>query len=187
MLQLIKEASLQHGVRVRILVDIDDIMSKMVVQQDLKQKEGEGEGEEALQKISVQHLSKPQQTKITILVVDKAYCMTIEMRDATATSSNVRYLLPSAKSFFILSIRAIARSILVLYECYEALKKKWQYDVSSETDWLEYEEKEGLKCEHSWQETSIYKLGKFHFCIKCHRFVSEKFMKYYNKRRRASK
>ena len=81
MLQLIKKASLEHGVRVRILIDIDDIISKkLMMQEDLKQKE------EALQKISVQHLSKPQQTKITILVVDKAYCMTIEMKDTTAAS-----------------------------------------------------------------------------------------------------
>src|SRR5919197_2012953 len=57
MLQLIKEASLHHGVRVRILVDIDDIISKMVTQQHLKQKEEQ----EVLQKISIQHLSKPQQ------------------------------------------------------------------------------------------------------------------------------
>jgi hypothetical protein len=71
---------------VRILVDIDDIISKMVVQQDLKQTEEGEEQHGMLQKISIQHLSKPQQTKITILVVDKAYCMTIEMRDITATS-----------------------------------------------------------------------------------------------------
>jgi hypothetical protein len=67
---------------------------------------------------------------------------------------------------------------------YEALEKKWYYDVSSETDWLEYKEKEGVKCEHSWQETSIYKLGKFYLCIKCQGFVSEKFMKYYKKRKK---
>jgi hypothetical protein len=77
MLQLIKKASLDQGVRVRILIDIDDIISKkLMMQEDSKQRE----------KISVEHLSKPQQTKITILVVDKAYCMTIEMRDTTATS-----------------------------------------------------------------------------------------------------
>ena len=40
----------------RILVDIDDIISKMVTQQDSKQKEEQ----EVLQKISIQHLSKPQ-------------------------------------------------------------------------------------------------------------------------------
>jgi hypothetical protein len=67
---------------------------------------------------------------------------------------------------------------------YEALEKKWQYDVRSETHWLGYEEKEGLKRQHSWREASIYKLGKFYFCIKCHIFVSEKFMKYYKKRKK---
>src|SRR5919199_5757752 len=39
MLQLIKKASLDHGVRVRILIDIDDIISKKLMMQELKQKE----------------------------------------------------------------------------------------------------------------------------------------------------
>jgi two-component system, OmpR family, sensor histidine kinase VicK len=75
MSQIIKEAALQHGVTVRILADIDDIISK-ISRQNLREKE--------VQSISIQHLSRPQQTKITILIVDKAYCMTIEMKDPSA-------------------------------------------------------------------------------------------------------
>jgi hypothetical protein len=60
---------------------------------------------------------------------------------------------------------------------YEALEKKWKYDVSSETDLLEYKEREGLiKCAHRWEETPIYKLGKFHFCRKCYNFISDNAM-----------
>jgi hypothetical protein len=61
---------------------------------------------------------------------------------------------------------------------YEALEKKWEYDVSSETDWLEHNEREGsIKCTHKWEETSIYKLGKFHFCTRCYDFISDNSMK----------
>jgi len=75
MSQIIKEAALQHGVTVRILADIDDVIGK-ISRQNLREKE--------VQSISIQHLSRPQQTKITILIVDKAYCMTIEMKDPSA-------------------------------------------------------------------------------------------------------
>ncbi|HET7283282.1 MAG TPA: hypothetical protein VFI70_01230 [Nitrososphaeraceae archaeon] len=75
LLQVIKEAALKHGVTVRILADIDDLIGK-TARQNLREKE--------VQSISIQHLSRPQQTKITILIVDKAYCMTIEMKDPSA-------------------------------------------------------------------------------------------------------
>jgi hypothetical protein len=121
MLQLIKEASLHHGVRVRILVDIDDIISKMVVQQDLKQKEEGEEQHGMLQKISVQHLSKPQQTKITILVVDKAYCMTIEMKDTTATSFDdaIGLATYSNSESTVLSYISIFESLWIQSEIYQ--------------------------------------------------------------------
>lgn len=75
MLQVIKEEALKHGVTVRILADIDDLIGN-IARQNLREKE--------VQSISIQHLSRPQQTKITILIVDKAYCMTIEMKDPSA-------------------------------------------------------------------------------------------------------
>jgi hypothetical protein len=60
---------------------------------------------------------------------------------------------------------------------YQALEKKWEYDAIYETDWLEYKEREGLvKCSHRWEETSIYKQGKFHFCRKCYSFISDRSM-----------
>jgi hypothetical protein len=60
---------------------------------------------------------------------------------------------------------------------YQALEKKWNYDAIYETDWLEHKEREGLiKCAHRWEETSIYKLGKFHFCRKCYSFISDNAM-----------
>ena len=71
MLNLLKNAS-EHNVKIRILVDAKDSVNKMV--QNLKEE----------QRIKVQHHSRTGQTKITILVVDEAYCLTIEMRDSSA-------------------------------------------------------------------------------------------------------
>ena len=52
MSQIIKDAALQHGVTVRILADIDDVIGK-ISRQNLREKE--------VQSISIQHLSRPQQ------------------------------------------------------------------------------------------------------------------------------
>jgi hypothetical protein len=62
---------------------------------------------------------------------------------------------------------------------YDALEKKWKSEVGLKTNLVEYREREeGLKCDHKWEETSIYKLGKYYFCAKCHEFVDNNFMKY---------
>ena len=66
-----KEAS-RRGVRVRILIDSDDPIEKMV----RKVKE---------EKISIQHCNKPRQTKITILVLDNSYSLTVEMKTVQQT------------------------------------------------------------------------------------------------------
>jgi two-component system, OmpR family, sensor histidine kinase VicK len=71
MLNLLKNAS-GHDVKIRILADAEDPVNKTV--QNLKEE----------QKIKVQHYSRTGQTKITIIVVDEAYCLTIEMRDSSA-------------------------------------------------------------------------------------------------------
>jgi Fe2+ or Zn2+ uptake regulation protein len=64
---------------------------------------------------------------------------------------------------------------------YQALEKKWNYDINYGTDWLEYKEDQGLKCNHKWERTFIYKMGIYYFCIKCHNFISEASMKYRRK------
>jgi hypothetical protein len=60
---------------------------------------------------------------------------------------------------------------------HHALEKKWNYDINYGTDWLEYKEDQGLKCNHKWERTFIYKMGRYYFCLKCHNFISEGSMK----------
>jgi hypothetical protein len=66
---------------------------------------------------------------------------------------------------------------------YYALEKKWNYDIKYVTDWLEYKEvpHQELRCNHEWERTSIYKMGIYYFCLKCHNFISEVSMKYRRK------
>jgi two-component system sensor histidine kinase VicK len=73
MLQLLKEAS-EHNVRVRILVDANDPINKMIYNNTAREQS------------NIQFLSKSTQTKITILIVDKTYSLTIEMKDSSATT-----------------------------------------------------------------------------------------------------
>ena len=69
---------------------------------------------------------------------------------------------------------------------YYALEKKWNYDINYGTDWLEYKEDQGLKCNHKWERTFIYKMGRYYFCLKCHNFISEG-SKYRKRRSRSRK
>jgi sugar-specific transcriptional regulator TrmB len=71
MLQLLREAS-EHILKVRILVDADDPIIKMIYNNTVKEH------------ANIQHLSKSSQTKITMLIVDKTYSLTIEMKDSSA-------------------------------------------------------------------------------------------------------
>jgi hypothetical protein len=67
---------------------------------------------------------------------------------------------------------------------YKALEMKWKDEVDLKTNLVEYRQREeGLKCDHKWEETSLYKLGKYYFCAKCHEFISDNFMKYFSKPR----
>lgn len=72
MLNALKIAS-ERDIKIRILLDDEDPINNML--QDLKE-----------QRIKVQHHIKTAQTKISILVIDEAYCLTIEMRDSLATT-----------------------------------------------------------------------------------------------------
>jgi two-component system sensor histidine kinase VicK len=78
LLELLKKVSLERMLRIRILVDKEDPINNML--RDLKEQEGR-------KPINIEyHNKKAGQNKITILVVDNAYSLTIEMKDSSATS-----------------------------------------------------------------------------------------------------
>jgi sugar-specific transcriptional regulator TrmB len=66
----------EHGVRVRILVQIDDDDTvKEIIQKKLK--------ERYAQQINIQYMRKPLQNKITTLIIDQAVCLAVEVNDDT--------------------------------------------------------------------------------------------------------
>jgi two-component system, OmpR family, sensor histidine kinase VicK len=74
-LELLGKAA-EHGVRVRILVQIDDENTvKETLQKKLKEKYA--------QQISIQYMRKPLQNKITTLIIDQAVCLAVEVNDDT--------------------------------------------------------------------------------------------------------
>jgi two-component system sensor histidine kinase VicK len=74
-LELLGKAA-EHGVKVRILVHIDEENTlKEIIQKKLK--------ERYAQQISIQYLRKPLQNKITTLIVDQAVCLAVEVNDDT--------------------------------------------------------------------------------------------------------
>jgi two-component system, OmpR family, sensor histidine kinase VicK len=81
LLELLKEvSSSHHQVSIRILVDREDPINKIL--QNFKE-----EKEEAGKPISIEYRNKKAgQSKITILIVDNAYSLTIEMKDSLARS-----------------------------------------------------------------------------------------------------
>jgi two-component system, OmpR family, sensor histidine kinase VicK len=80
LLELLKKVSSHHQVRIRILVDGEDPINKLL--QNFKE-----EQEEDGKPISIEYRNKKAgQAKITILVVDNTYSLTIEMKDSLAKS-----------------------------------------------------------------------------------------------------
>jgi two-component system, OmpR family, sensor histidine kinase VicK len=77
LLELLKKVSSHHQVRIRILVDGEDPINKLL--QNFKEEDGKP--------ISIEYRNKKVgQAKITILVVDNTYSLTIEMKDSLAKS-----------------------------------------------------------------------------------------------------
>ena len=96
-------AAAEHGVRVRILVQMDDENTvKETLQKKLKEKYG--------QQISIQYMRRPLQNKITTLIIDQAICLAVEVNDDTketfeeamgmATCSNSQSTVSSNVSIF---------------------------------------------------------------------------------------
>jgi sugar-specific transcriptional regulator TrmB len=76
-IELLKKAVAERNVIVRILADTDDPIKNMI--ENLRKEEGRKE-----QIINIEFRNKPRETRLTIMVVDNSYSLTIEMKDTTA-------------------------------------------------------------------------------------------------------
>jgi two-component system, OmpR family, sensor histidine kinase VicK len=121
MLQLLKEAS-KRSVQVRILVDSDDPIDKMI--RNLKEEQ-----------ISIQHRSDSRQTKITILVVDKAYSLAIEMKDSSAKTFDeaIGLATHSNSESTVSSYISIFETLWIQSELYEKQEEKRGKKLSNQS------------------------------------------------------
>jgi len=82
-LNLLSKAA-ERNVLVRILADSNDPIKSMI--ENLKKEQEEEEEQIKDQIIDIELRNKPRETKLTIIVVDNSYSLTIEMKDSTATT-----------------------------------------------------------------------------------------------------
>ena len=120
-IQLLKEAATERGVKVRILTPEDELIVKtarklMMVQEEAQQPHDN---------IGIRYIQPHLQTKVTILIVDKKYSLTIELKDDTKQTSNEAIGLAtySNSQSTVLSYASIFESLWTQTELYQKLKE----------------------------------------------------------------
>ena len=117
MIKLLKEAA-EHGVKVRILTPIDDLL-KEVVQKLI----GGWQEQQNQQRIDIRFIGRFSQTKIRILVVDKLSSLVVELKDDTKQISYEAMGLAtySNSKSTVLSYVSIFETLWMQTELYEQL------------------------------------------------------------------
>ncbi len=117
MIKLLKEVA-EHGVKVRILTPIDDLL-KEVVQKLI----GEWQQQQNQQRIDIRFIGRFSQTKIRILVVDKTSSLVVELKDDTKQISYEAMGLAtySNSKSTVLSYVSIFETLWMQTELYEQL------------------------------------------------------------------
>ena len=116
MIKLLKEAA-QHGVKVRILTPIDDLLKELV-----QKLTGEWQQQQN-QRIDIRFIGRFSQTKIRILVVDKTSSLVVELKDDTKQISYEAMGLAtySNSKSTVLSYVSIFETLWIQTELYEQL------------------------------------------------------------------
>src|SRR5215472_4611854 len=76
-IQLLKEAAMERGVKIRILTPEDELILKSAEKLIMLQQESQQPHEN----ISIKYIQPHLQTKVSILIIDKKYCLAIELKD----------------------------------------------------------------------------------------------------------
>ena len=117
MIKLLKEAA-EHGVKVRILTPIDDLL-KEIVQKLI----GGWQEQQNQERIDIRFIGRFSQTKIRILVVDKVSSLVVELKDDTKQISYEAMGLAtySNSKSTVLSYVSIFETLWMQTELYEQL------------------------------------------------------------------
>ena len=84
-MELFKEAAAGRRVKIRILTPIDDIIKEKA--QKFKEEEQQHQQQHHHHQIDIRNIEYPLQTKVTILLVDRKFSLTVELKDDTKETS----------------------------------------------------------------------------------------------------
>jgi signal transduction histidine kinase len=120
-MRLCREAASERNVKVRILTPKDDRIDKIV--QELLQ-ERQREEEQQRSKIDIRYIEPELHTKTTVLIVDKKFSLTVELRDDTKSTSleAIGLATYSNSTPTVLSYASIFEGIWNQTQSYEQLK-----------------------------------------------------------------
>ena len=121
-MQLCKEAASERNVKIRILTPRDDRIDKIV--QDLLQKKQRQEQYQQKMRFDIRYIEPALQTKTTVLVIDKKFILSVELKDDTKDNSYEAIGLAtySNSTPTVLSYASIFESLWNQTELYEQLK-----------------------------------------------------------------
>src|SRR5215467_1881611 len=118
-IQLLKEAAMERGVKIRILTPEDELIlesARNMLQQ---------ESHQSYENIGIKYIQPHLQTKVSILIVDKKYSLAIDLKDDTKqTSIEAIGLATYSRSQSTVSCyAAIFESLWIQTELYQKLKE----------------------------------------------------------------
>jgi signal transduction histidine kinase len=118
-IQLLKEAAIQRGVKVRILTPEDELIVETARNLMIVQEEAQSEN------IGIRYIQPDLQTKATIFIVDKKYSLAIEVKDDTKQTSieAIGLATYSNSQSTVLSYASIFESLWTQTELYQKLKE----------------------------------------------------------------
>ena len=119
--QLLMEAATKRGVKVRILTPEDELLleatRKLLITQD--------EAQQPHQNMDIRYIQPHLQTKATIIIVDKKYSLTIELKDDTKQTSieAIGLATYSNSQSTVLSYASIFESLWTQTDLYQKLRE----------------------------------------------------------------
>jgi signal transduction histidine kinase len=125
-MRLCKEAVSERNVKIRILTPRDDRIDK-IVQELLQEQLQEGKQQEQQQKsrIDIRFIEPSLQTKVTVLVIDRKFSLSVELKDDTKNNSfeAIGLATYSNSTPTVLSYASIFESLWTQTELYEQVKE----------------------------------------------------------------
>jgi signal transduction histidine kinase len=127
-MQLCNEAASERNVRIRILTPKDERIDKIVqelLQEQIQQGQVKQQGQQQQRRrIDIRYIEPELQTKTTVLIVDKKFTLTVELKDDTKSTSYEAIGLAtySNSTPTVLSYASIFESLWNQTELYEQLK-----------------------------------------------------------------